>query len=69
MTEELTFRELAERLGQPVTDEHLTTTGAVRGDCFRCGCLRIIRAQEGEADIEFIPCAEHKTQFEGRVIL
>ena len=70
MTGELTFGELIERLAQPVTDQHLTTAGAVRGDCFRCGCLRVIRAQKiGEMDISFHPCAEHAKRFEGVTVL
>ena len=70
MTEELTYRELVAKLGESLVERHLASaTTGVRSDCWRCGCLRIVRARASEADIEFVPCAEHKREFEGRVIL
>ena len=69
MTEELTYRELVERLGEPLTERHVAGTVGVQADNWPCGCLRIIRAREGEADIEFIPCGQHKAEFSEVTVL
>jgi len=69
MSEELAYQELVERLGEPLVERHLAGATGVRSDNWPCGCLRIIRARVGEADIEFIPCAEHAAEFSEVVVL
>jgi len=48
---EMSYQELVARLGEPLTEKHLTGGLGVRSDCFKCGCLRIVRksAREGTA--------------------
>jgi len=69
MTEELTYQELVERLGEPLVERHVAGTTGVRADNFKCGCLRLVKMRLDAMTVEFIPCAEHKSEFEGRVIL
>ena len=69
MTEELTYRELVERLGEPLTERHVAGTTGVRSDCWRCGCLRICRLRIDDMDIEFHPCAEHAAEFSEVTVL
>ena len=68
MSEELTYQELVERLGEPLTERHVAGTVGVRADNWPCGCLRITRMRIDEMDIKFHPCAEHEAEFEGRII-
>ena len=63
----VTHLELRHKLGRPLTEQHAIAGLAVRGDCFRCSCLRVVRAWKGqdELEIEFRPCQVHQQDFEG----
>ena len=69
MTEELTYRELVERLGEPLTERHVAGTTGVRADNWPCGCLRLVKMRLDAMSVEFVPCQMHQKTFEGRVIL
>lgn len=45
MTNEITYQELRQHLGEPLVEKHLTGGLGVRSDCWPCGCLRIVRAR------------------------
>ena len=66
---EITYQELKAKLGEPLVERHVAGTTGVRADNWACGCLRIVRAREGEADIEFIPCGQHKAEFSEVTVL
>jgi len=65
----LTYYELVERLGVPFVERHLAGTTGVRSDCWPCGCLRLFKMRLDAMSVEFVPCAEHKSDLEGRVVL
>ena len=66
---EMSYQELVARLGEPLTEKHLTGGLGIRSDCFKCGCLRIVRLRVDEMDVEFHPCQAHRQEFEGVTVL
>ena len=65
----MSYQELVARLGEPLTEKHLTGTTAVRADNWPCGCLRIVRMRVDQMDVEFHPCQAHRQEFEGVMVL
>jgi len=59
----MSYQELVARLGEPLVEKHVAGTAGVRSDCFKCGCLRIVRMRIDEMDIGFHPCQVHQKDF------
>ena len=66
---EMSYQELVARLGEPLVERHVAGATGVRSDGWPCGCLRIVRMRIDDMDVEFVPCAEHKAEFEGVTVL
>lgn len=66
---EMSYQQLVRRLGPPLTEKHLAGATGVRSDCFKCGCLRLVKMRPDAMTVQFVPCAEHKSEFEGETVL